>query len=416
MLGSDSGFIATPHHPENRVDAPSKSAPQRLWEVNPDAEIWWDSSPLVYDNWRSSMLKQAANPDEMGRWLEQMVPAKKGPSAGLFRGVTTNPPLSLAAIKDNPAYWAEWIGNLAKQGRTRDVEGVYWETYKEIVRRGAQIYLPLFQASGFRHGFISGQVDPRDRHDAEKMFAQALDIHAISPNVMVKVPGTAEGYDVIRRLTARGIPTNNTLSFVISQFVACMDAVRDGLAEARRKGVDLARWRSVITAMSARFGMLGDLKKDADALGVELSEADVRWAEIAVFKKAYRICRERSDYTGKMLLCSMRMGPPDGNRVQSWHIEKVAGADIVYTCPPSYLQALLLEGGGMSFRHQIDEPVPQSVMEKLMRLDYFRRGYAEDGYTAAEFNTHPALVATGNEFEGATRRMVEFVAEQLRRP
>jgi transaldolase len=351
----------------------------------------------------------------MGCWLDRLYSPGNAPAGNLFRGVTTNPPLSLAAMQGDPAYWAAWIQKRVAETGNRDVEQVFWATYKEIVRRGAALYQPLFEASRFRYGFISGQVDPRDRHDAEKMFAQGLELRALAPNVMVKVPGTAEGYEVIRRLTARGIPTNNTLSFVISQFIACMDAVRDGLAEAMRNGVELDRWRSVITAMSARFGTLGHLKRDAEALGLEIGEADMRWAEVAVFKKAYRLTRARTDYPGKMLLCSMRMGPKDGARVQSWHVEKVAGADIVYTCPPSYLQSLLLEGREMEFRDQIDEPVPQVVMERLQRLPYFRRGYAEDGYTQAQFNSHPALVATGDEFEGATRRMVEFVAEQVKR-
>jgi transaldolase len=391
----------------------SQSSVERLWEVNPAAEIWWDSSPLVFDNWRASLLKEAANPAELAAAIDRLYSRKSRPSDNLFRGVTTNPPLSLNAIKDNPSYWADWISTLARESPGPAVESVYWQTYKEIVRRGALTYQPLFEDSKSRHGFISGQVDPRDRHDAERMLAQGLELHAIAPNVMVKVPGTAEGYDVVRKLTARGIATNLTLSFIIPQFVACMDAVCEGLAEARRNGVNLTRWRSVITAMSARFGSLGDLQKDAAAAGVTLSEADVRWAEIAIFKKAYRLTQERKDYPGKMLLCSMRMGPKDDARAQSWHVEKVAGADVVYTCPPSYLQSLLVEGSAMSFRNQIDEPVPPGVMKKLLELPYFRRGYAEDGYTLAEFNTHPALTATGNEFEGATRRMVEFVAKHV---
>ena len=55
------------------------------------------------------------------------------------------------------------------------------------------------------------------------------------PNIMIKVPGTAEGYEAIRRLTAKGIPTNNTVSLVMAQFVACMDAVARGLREARAR-------------------------------------------------------------------------------------------------------------------------------------------------------------------------------------
>jgi hypothetical protein len=52
-------------------------------------------------------------------------------------------------------------------------------------------------------------------------------------------------------------------------------------------------------------------------------------------------------------------------------------------------------------------------MDKLMRIPYFEKGYAEDGYTPEEFNSHPALLATAKEFGGATQEMVDFVAKRV---
>ena len=148
------------------------------------------------------------------------------------------------------------------------------------------------------------------------------------------VPGTREGYQVIEELTARGIATNNTLSFTVPQFVACMDAVQSGLEKARKNKVDLSAWRSVITHMSARYGALGDLKAQADARKIDLSEAEIRWAELLIFKRAYRMLQERK-HPSKMLMCSMRISPPmsDGSQA-SWHIEKIAGSDVAEHLPP----------------------------------------------------------------------------------
>jgi len=122
---------------------------------------------------------------------------------------------------------------------------------------------------------------------------------------------------------------------------------------------------------------------------------------------------ENRDYPGKMLLCSMRMSPVVDGKVRSWHVEKVAGADIVYTCPPPYLEGLLQEGQHLEFRNQVDEPVPRETLDKLMKIPYFKRGFAEDGYTPEEFNRHPALMATAREFSGATQAMVDFVAKRV---
>jgi len=236
----------------------------------------------------------------------------------------------------------------------------------------------------------------------------------LSPNIMIKIPGTAEGYEAIRRLTARGVPTNNTISLVVSQVVACMDAVSRGLREARAAGVDLSGWRSVITVMSSRFGTLGALQQEADEIGVGLNESDVRWAEIALMKRACRLIEENPDYPGKMLLSSMRVSPVVDGYTHVWHLEKIAGADIVYTLPPSFLESLLFQAPDLEFTNQWAEPVPRRVLDKLMRIPYFERGYREDGYSSGEFTSHPALLSTAKEFSLAARHMVAFIAERIR--
>ena len=65
------------------------------------------------------------------------------------------------------------------------------------------------------------------------MLAQARRIHTARPNIMVKLPGTAEGIEAVRILTAEGVPTNVTLGFTVAQLVATGEAARSGLAEAQ---------------------------------------------------------------------------------------------------------------------------------------------------------------------------------------
>ena len=57
-----------------------------------------------------------------------------------------------------------------------DTESLFWLLYKEVVRQGSDMFLPLFEASGHKEGFLSGQVDPRSAFDGEAMLKQALDI------------------------------------------------------------------------------------------------------------------------------------------------------------------------------------------------------------------------------------------------
>jgi transaldolase len=388
-----------------------------LVAVSPGMEIWWDSSPVIFSNWCRKMLAKADEQDRANLECQFARMYDVGhPMDQLFRGVTTNPPLSLAAIKDDPERWQKVAAKILAANPGLDTEGLFWLMYKEVVRQGSDMFLPLFEASGYKEGFLSGQVDPRSAFDGEAMMAQALEIHAVNPNVMVKVPGTAQGYDVIEELTARGIATNNTLTFVLSQLLDCAKSVMRGLEKARANGVDLSKWRSVITHMEARYGDLGGVKSFGAEAGVEITESDVRYAELAIFKKAYRTIKERG-YESKMLSCSLRLGPTIDGVTHLWHLEEKAGADVVVTCPPSLIDEVINfpRAGEIKFKPgQIDVDPPAEVMEKLMKIPYFSRAYDEDGYTREEYNTHPALMKTAEAFSKATNEMVAFAGSCLK--
>ena len=389
---------------------------ERLVEKSPGMEIWWDSSPVVFENWCRKLLDKADPPDrDVLRAQFSRMYDKDNPRNQLFRGVTTNPPLSLQAIKTDPAYWTGVAEEIVSGNPGLDSEGLFWKLYKTVIRAGSEMYLPQFEASGHREGFISGQVDPRSVFDRDAMIRQGEEIAAVNPNVMVKVPGSKQGYEVIEHLTSKGIPTNNTLSFVLSQLVDCADSVARGLETARRNGVDLSRWRSVITHMEGRFGNLGGLRDLARENGVELTDGEIRLAEVAVFKKAYKYLID-NDRPSKMLACSLIAGPIVDGENRIWHLEEKAGANVVVTCPPAFIEKVLFMPGveKISFNdNRILEDIPGQLMDKLMRVPYFERGYAEDGYTRDEYNAIPALQQTAEQFSKATGEMVEFAGRCL---
>jgi transaldolase len=397
----------------------SKHVLEKLAETNPDCEIWWDSSPLVYANWKRNVLAKAPT-EKRADWEAQLTRLFDADTASRlgemgFRGVTTNPPLSLQAIQDDPDYWTGEIQRLAAEDPSADVEEVYWRIYLSVVRCGADLILPVYDRSGGKYGYVSGQVDPRFVTNRERMLEQGLQLAELGRNVMVKVPGSKEGYEVIEELTARGISTNNTTSFTVPQYVACMDAVSRGLERARAAGVDLSRWRSVITHMSARLGNVGDLKTQADARGIELTPEEITLGEMAVMKRAYRYGKANG-HPSKMLQCSMRVvDPGDGRPASSWHIEKIAGGDFVYTCPPGYIHQLMqVEDRLPAFDpNAIDEDAPEELINKLLRIPYFRQAYEFDGMKPEEFSHFAAFVTTAAEFAAATRKTVDFVARAI---
>jgi len=392
-----------------------KSPMQRFNETSEDLEIWWDSSPLVYESWKKDRVK--ARPLEERDGEEELLDTyyiSDKPMEQLFVGVTTNPPLSGAVVKDDPGFWREWAIEKARMNPGLSSHEIWWEVYKEIVKRGAEKYLGVFRASGHKMGYISGQVDPRDYENEEEMKRQALELASLSSNVMIKVPGTEQGVRVLRYLTSKGIATNCTLAFVLPQFVAVAKAVKEGLEEAKKGGVELTRWRSVITSMTGRYEELGDFDSEAESLGVEISEAEKRWAGIAIFKKAMEYMEEKS-LSSKMLICSMRPGPIVGGKKELWHFKKLAGAPAVFTCPPKYISVVDAEYEEMEFDAEgWKEPVPDEVLGKLNKFKYFRDAYDPEGLEPPQFNAHSCTVATAKSFSKATNEMEAFVEESLK--
>lgn len=389
---------------------------ERLVDISPGMEIWWDSSPVIFENWCKKVLEKAdpADRENLQQQFNRMYDTEN-PLSQLFRGVTTNPPLSLQAIQDDPPYWEKVTKDILAENPGLDKEGLFWELYKTVVKRGSDMYLPLFEASNYTEGYLSGQVDPRSVFDKDAMIRQAGEIAAINPNVMIKVPGTKQGYEVIEYLTSKGIATNNTLTFILPQLVDCANSVKRGLETARKNGVDLSRWRSVITHMEGRFGNLGGLKDFAKEKGIELNDGEIRLAELAIFKKAYKYLKD-NNLPSKMLSCSLILGPVVDGENRIWHLEEKTGADIVMTCPPSFIDKVIFLPGVEKIaleKDRILEDIPQDVMDKLMRVPYFERGYSEDGYTRDEYNTHPSLQRTAEQFSKATEEMVAFAGKCL---
>src|ERR1017187_6387988 len=86
---------------------------ERLTNTNPDMETWWDSSPLVFEQWVQKMLSAApaAGKAPLEAQLRRLFNPQDS-TGSLFRGCTTNPPLCLEAVKSDPEYWNVRIDEL----------------------------------------------------------------------------------------------------------------------------------------------------------------------------------------------------------------------------------------------------------------------------------------------------------------
>jgi hypothetical protein len=109
----------------------------------------------------------------------------------------------------------------------------------------------------------------------------------------------------------------------------------------------------------------------------------------------------------------MREGPLVAGKMRFWHIEKIAGSDIVYTCPPYVLEPLFQIGEGLDLAHGMHEGGPQSVMDKLLKIPFCIQAYDPNGMELEQFNTHPSTISTVEAFSKGLVGIESLVNERL---
>jgi transaldolase len=194
--------------------------------------------------------------------------------------------------------------------------------------------------------------------------------------------------------------------------MASANAAMEGIKIAEKNKVDLSRWRAVITMMIGRLTEQPVLDVQAERRNIRLSWQDKHWIGLAVFKRAYRLLKE-GGYASKMLVCSMRHGPVVAGKMRFWDVEKLAGGDIVYTCPPYVLEPLFEMGDDLIFQPEIEDGVPEAVLDKMSKIPYCIQAYDPNGLELEQFNTHPSTIGTVEAFSKGFSGVEEYVKKRM---
>lgn len=207
-------------------------------------------------------------------------------------GVTTNPSIFAAALKDGQAY-AEQLAELVADGA--DVDRAVFELTTRDVREACEIFSPVYQASGGVDGRVSIEVDPRSARDTEKTVAEAAHLaRAVDrPNVLVKIPATQEGLPAITATLAAGISVNVTLIFSLTRYREVLNAWLLGLEQAHAAGVDLSTLHSVASFFVSRVDT--EVDRRLRESGAEGATDLTGQAGLANARLAYRIFTETLD-------------------------------------------------------------------------------------------------------------------------
>jgi len=300
-------------------------------------------------------------------------------------GATCNPVIVLGILKKEISAWKDRIRALLNELPTATEDQIGWQLAREISVKAAALLRPIFEAHKGRNGRLSIQTDPRLYRDSKAIVEQADEFNRLAPNMIVKIPVTRAGIPAIEEATYRGVSINATVCFTLPQCIAVAEAVERGLARRQKEGKDIAAMGPVCTIM---VGRLDDwLKVAAEKENITIDPGYLEWAGVAVFKKAYRIFRERG-YRIRLLSAAFR---------NHMHWSEFIGGDVVIS--PPYAWQVRFNASDVEVRPRIDTPVEPRIVQDLSRkLADFRRAYTEDGIAIEDFDSFPATQRTLRQF------------------
>jgi transaldolase len=158
--------------------------------------------------------------------------------------VTSNPTIFEKAMAAGTDYDAQ-LREVSTGGAGTD--DAYWDLVTSDIAHARDILRPFYEEWDGADGFVSVEVSPDLARDTDGTVAQAKELWARldRPNVMIKIPATAEGVPAITAALAAGVNVNVTLIFGLGRYDEVLDAFIAGLEQRLAAGGDISRTASV---------------------------------------------------------------------------------------------------------------------------------------------------------------------------
>jgi transaldolase len=258
-------------------------------------------------------------------------------------GLTSNPTIFDEAIGDTTAY-DTGIREKTQAGKSGDI--LFIELALEDLRRAADLFRPVFDATHGVDGWVSMEISPLLSADTQGSIEAAAQIHrqADRPNLFVKIPGTPEGLPAIEESIFAGVPVNVTLLFSREHYLAAADAYMRGIERRIAAGLD-PRIASVASLFVSRWDK---------AVGDTVPAALRNRLGIAIGRRTYRAyCESLESARWKRLAAAGALpqrllwastGTKDPHASDTLYVEALAAPDTIDTMPEKTLRAFADHG------------------------------------------------------------------------
>src|SRR5215471_3773425 len=122
-----------------------------------------------------------------------------------LRGMTSNPSIFEKAIAGSTDY-TDFLNSL-RDRTDLDAKARYELLAIRDIQEATDLMRPVYDSAGRKDGFVSLEVSPYLANDTEGTIEEARRLwkSVARENVMIKVPGTAEGLPAIQQLIGEGM-------------------------------------------------------------------------------------------------------------------------------------------------------------------------------------------------------------------
>jgi transaldolase / glucose-6-phosphate isomerase len=297
-----------------------------------------------------------------------------------LRGMTSNPAIFEKAIGESSLY-DDMLKSLASRDDL-DTTARFEQIAIRDIQDAADTLRPVYDSSQFRDGYVSLEVSPYLARKTPETIAEARRLWKTvnRENVMIKIPGTAEGLPAIRTAIGEGININVTLLFAQEVYVKVAEAYVAGLEDLAARGGNLKKEAGVASFFISRIDSLVDgmietrLKTTTDPQQQARLKSLLGKVAIANGKLTYQRYQKifsgprwqalaaKGAQTQRVLWASTSTKNPAYRDVL--YAEELIGPDTVDTMPPATIDAFRDHG---RVRNSLTENVPaaQKTMDDL---------------------------------------------------
>lgn len=338
-----------------------------------------------------------------------------------LRGMTSNPAIFEKAIAGSTDY-ADILASL-KDRSDLDAKARYEMIAIRDIQDAADLLRPVYQESNLRDGYISLEVSPYLARDTKGTLEEARRLWKTvnRPNIMIKVPGTAEGIPAFEQLISEGININVTLLFSQEVYQQVAEAYIRGLEKFAASGGDVKRIASVASFFISRIDNSADAEVSAQLKSAKNPQEEKKLGSllgkvaIANGKLAYQRYLNifsgpqwdkllaKGGQTQRVLWASTSTKNPAYPDIL--YVQELIGPDTVNTIPPATLDAFRDHGQP---RETLTEGVDEAkqTMQDLasvgISIDRITDKLTDDGVRLFEEAFDKLLAAVEKSTQGGT--------------